>query len=98
MKTKPHLLKRLTPYMGEKKYLLATSLALSAISATLGLLPFVFLWLIAKELFASQPDLSNVGWYAGGTLGSALLAMLLYFLALLLHILLLFVQKSVCEK
>ncbi|MDP8078859.1 ABC transporter ATP-binding protein [Phocoenobacter skyensis] len=82
MKTKPHLLKRLTPYMGEKKYLLTTSLVLSATSATLSLLPFVFLWLIARELFASHPELSNVGWYAGGTLGSALLAMLLYFLAL----------------
>ncbi len=77
------ILTRFKPYMGTRKYLLTTSLALSALSSILGLLPFVFIWLIAKELFSNQPSFAYVQTYAWLTLASAFIAMALYFLALL---------------
>lgn len=82
MKKKPSLLKRLTPYMGEKKHLFPLALFLSALSAVLGLLPFIFLWLIAKTLFTENPESAQVNLYAWLTLASAFLSMLAYFFAL----------------
>ncbi|PID58361.1 ABC transporter ATP-binding protein [candidate division KSB3 bacterium] len=79
------LLKRLLPYMGNKKYLLPLALLLSAVSSVLGLLPFVFIWFISREFFtqAENMSLESVGYYAWMTLGTAFLAMLLYFFALI---------------
>ncbi len=45
-------LKRLQSYMGNRKVLLPIAMALSAISALAGILPFILIWLIIKELFA----------------------------------------------
>ncbi|WP_434352531.1 ABC transporter ATP-binding protein [Psychrobacter sp. HD31] len=81
---KPSLLKRLSPYMGDKKYLFTLSLFFSAISAILNLLPFVLIWWIVRDLFAT-PDavrINNISLYAWLTLAAALLAMFVYFLAL----------------
>ncbi|PIE45443.1 MAG: ABC transporter ATP-binding protein [Gammaproteobacteria bacterium] len=81
------IIKRLLPYMGQKRYLFFLSLILSAVSSILALLPFVFIWLMVKTLLAGTATLSNgftgVAWYAWLTLGSAFLAMLLYFCALM---------------
>ncbi|PIE97966.1 MAG: ABC transporter ATP-binding protein [Treponema sp.] len=84
-KKRQSTLKRLLPYMGNKKYLFSVSLVLSAISAVLGILPFVFLWFIAKELFVSSGAVSfdSVKFYAFMALGSAVLGTLVYFFALL---------------
>lgn len=79
---KSSLLSRLTPYMGDKKYLLTISLTLSAVSSLLGLLPFIFIWLIIKELLLPMPVLDNVTYYAWLALGSAIASLLLYFFAL----------------
>lgn len=82
---KQSLLKKLTPYAGKKRYLFSLSLILSALSSIVGLLPFVFLWLIAKELFTSANTITfeSIKFYAWMTLISAFVAMLLYFLALM---------------
>lgn len=79
------ILKKLMPYAGNKKYLFSLSLFLSALSSVLGLLPFVFLWLIAKELFTDTDAVTfqSVQYYAWLTLISAFVAMLVYFLALM---------------
>lgn len=79
------ILKKLMPYVGNKKYLFSLSLFLSALSSVLGLLPFVFLWLIAKELFTDTDAVTfqSVQYYAWLTLISAFVAMLVYFLALM---------------
>ncbi len=70
--------------MGDKKYLFPLSLILSAISAVLNLLPFVFIWMIARKIFASEAaGFADVGLYAWLTLASAFLAMLFYFFALM---------------
>ncbi|QLB12170.1 ATP-binding cassette subfamily B protein [Bisgaardia hudsonensis] len=79
---KESFFEKLTSYMGNKKSLLITSLLLSAISSILGLLPFIFLWLIIKELFKTQPVFDDVFVYAWSTLGTAILSMILYFLSL----------------
>lgn len=75
------ILKKLMPYAGNKKYLFPLSLLLSGASSILGLLPFVFLWLIAKELFTQTTTIrfSSVQFYAWMTLVSAFTGMLLYF-------------------
>lgn len=79
------ILKKLMPYAGNKKYLFPLSLFLSTLSSVLGLLPFVFLWLIAKELFtgADAVTFQSVQHYAWLTLISAFVAMLVYFFALM---------------
>ncbi|PID82072.1 MAG: ABC transporter ATP-binding protein, partial [Clostridiales bacterium] len=75
---KESILKKLTPYADNKKYLFSLSLILSAISAVLGLLPFVFIWLIAKEIFADTANITfqSVSFYAWMTLASAFASML----------------------
>ncbi len=82
---KQSILKKLTPYAENKKYLFSLSLFLSALSAVLGLLPFVFIWLIAKEIFADTANITfqSVSSYAWMTLASAFASMLVYFFALL---------------
>lgn len=79
------ILKKLMPYAGNKKYLFSLSLFLSALSSVLGLLPFVFLWLIAKELFTGTDTVTfqSVQHYAWLTLISAFVAMVVYFFALM---------------
>lgn len=82
---KPSVLKRLTPYMGKKKILFPIALTLSGLSAVLNLLPFVFIWLIVREIFKNPQNINvqSVSFYAWMTLGSALVSMLAYFLALM---------------
>ncbi len=79
------ILKQLTPYAENKKYLFSLSLILSALSAVLGLLPFVFIWLIAKEIFTDMANVTfqSVSFYAWMTLASAFAGMLVYFFALM---------------
>lgn len=52
-------LKKLQHYMGNRRILLPLSMLLSALSALAGLLPFILVWLIVRELLG-----------AGGTLVS----------------------------
>ncbi len=84
-KNKKSILKKIIPYAGNKKYLLIISLILSALSALLGLLPFVFIWLIAKEFFANMGNTTfqNVSFYAWMTLISAFASIVVYFFALM---------------
>ncbi len=84
-KKKPFILKQLLPYAGKKKALFAESLILSALSSVLGLLPFVFIWLIAKKLFVADVSLASgdIHFYAWMTLACALASMVIYFFALM---------------
>lgn len=78
-------LSRLQTYMGEKKALLPAAMILSAISSLMGILPFIFIWLIVKELLVSptgsQVLINTYAWWA---LGTAVGGVVLYFLALML--------------
>lgn len=86
MKEKKLGLKDLVPYMGKRKILLVFSMLFSAISGVLALVPFVYLWLIIKEVVVANGDFSlcvNIvknGWMC---FMFALLAMLIYFASLM---------------
>lgn len=77
----------LMEYAGRRRVLTYLSWVLSAVSALTALVPFVFVWLIVREVIqangnfaAVQGSLSVYGWWA---VGSALISMLVYFAALM---------------
>ena len=77
----------LMDYAGRRRVLTYLSWVLSAVSALTALVPFVFVWLIVREVIqadgnfaAVQGNLSVYGWWA---VGSALISMLVYFAALM---------------
>ena len=77
----------LMDYAGRRRVLTYLSWVLSAISALTSLVPFIFVWLIVREVIeangnfaAVQGSLSVYGWWA---VGSALISMLVYFAALM---------------
>lgn len=78
-------LKRLQHYMGRRKILLPISMLLSALSALAGLLPFILIWLIVRELLATGGTLvsGNVIVYAWWVAGLAVAGVILYFAALM---------------
>ena len=79
-------LKRLGAYMGERKYLLPCSVALSAVNGLLSLVPFVLLWLVVRTLLIAKGNLSNTPLidYALWAFVISVANVLLYFLALML--------------
>lgn len=78
-------LKKLQHYMGNRKALLPLSMVLSALSALAGMLPYILIWLIVKELFdtgsvtASGNTITYAWWAAGSAIGSVIF----YFAALM---------------
>jgi len=77
------MLKRFKPYMGDRAALLPISLVLSALSAVLSILPYVFVWLIVRSLLASTIDMAAVIKYAWLAFANAGIGILLYFLSLM---------------
>ncbi len=77
-------LKKLQNYAGNRKILMPISMVVSALSALAGMLPYVFIWLIVKELFAGDTtDQSKIATYAWWAAGSAIGSVILYFAALM---------------
>lgn len=78
-------LKKLQQYMGNRKALLPTSMALSALSALMGMLPYLLIWFIVKELLESggTPASGNIETYAWWAAGLAVGSVILYFAALM---------------
>lgn len=79
-------LKKLLAYAGSRKALIPLAMIVSVLSTLVSLLPFIFIWLIVKELFVSGGHLqadSNVIYYAWWTFGSAFAGVALYFTALM---------------
>lgn len=77
----------LMDYAGRRRVLTYLSWVLSAVSALTALVPFIFVWLIVREVIeangnfaAVQGSLSVYGWWA---VGSALISMFVYFAALM---------------
>ena len=73
-------------YSGNRKYFTYLALILSAISSILALIPFVYIWLIIKEVLAVAPNFSEAthiiqnGWMA---VLFAILSMIIYFSGLI---------------
>ncbi|PID73292.1 MAG: ABC transporter ATP-binding protein [Desulfobacterales bacterium] len=80
---KPHILRRFFPYMEEKKILIPLALVFSTLAALLSAAPFVFIWLIVRELLSSQGfSLEQIAPYAWGVGLCAVSGVVFYFLAL----------------
>ena len=83
---KPGSLSRILEYAGGHRRLTALGCALSAVSAVLGLAPYVCVWLVARAVLDGWPDLGGVsgldrwGWMAVWT---AVGSIVLYFAALM---------------
>lgn len=91
-------LKKLQIYMGRKKHYIPLSMIFSTLSTILSILPYIFIWLIAKEIILSHNDfehssINQYGWYA---VISAIISVLLYFLSLTLsHLAAFHVEKNI---
>ena len=78
-------LSKLQGYMGRRKALLPVAIVLSALGGLAGLAPFVFIWLIVRELLSggdigAQTQVTSYAWWAAGT---AVGGVVLYFGALM---------------
>lgn len=77
-------LRKLQHYMGKRKLLLPIAMLLSALSALAGILPFIFIWLIVRELLetggATNQNITVFAWWAAGTAAGGVV---LYFAALM---------------
>lgn len=79
-------LARLLEYAGNYKYLTILSWILSVVSAWIALVPFYYIWKIMQEILKVAPGYAhaeNIGTYGWRALGSALVSMLVYVVALL---------------
>lgn len=87
-------LKKLRNYAGKRKILMPLSMVLSALSALAGMMPYMFIWLIVRELFQSGVNAatqtafaadsgSNIATYAWWAAGSAIGSVVIYFAALM---------------
>ncbi len=80
---KKHILRRFFPYMGNKKNLIPLALDFSAFAAVLSTAPFVFIWLIIRELLTTQDfALQQIAPYAWGVGICAVSGVVCYFVAL----------------
>ena len=64
-------LKKLQNYMGKRKVLLPAAMLLSALSALAGMLPYILIWLIVRELLeygeiTSSGNVVTYAWWAAG--------------------------------
>nr|WP_129596285.1 ABC transporter ATP-binding protein [Anaerophilus nitritogenes] len=78
-------LSKLLRFAGHYRFLIVLACILSAISAVLSLLPFVFIWFVVRDIFTALPNITQAtstikyGWMA---VGSAVLSIILYFASL----------------
>ena len=73
-------------YAGNYKALTFLGLTLSGIAMVLGMLPYICVWLVARDLIAVAPDwakASEVGKYGWWAFGFAIAGIAVYFLALM---------------
>ena len=83
---KPNDLKVLLSYAGSYKGLTFLGLGLSAVAMVLGMLPYICIWLVARDLIAAAPNwtqaagIARYGWMA---FAFALAGIIVYFAALM---------------
>lgn len=85
MKKEP-VLNTLLSYAGNRKVLTYASMLLSSLSALLALMPFIYIWLILREVLQVAPDFSsacNVPHYGWMAVLFAAVSIIVYFAALM---------------
>ena len=86
MEKKENLLKTLLAYAGKKRILTYLSMVIAGISQLMALVPFIYIWLILRDVLAAAPDYSaatNVSHYGWMALAYAVGSILLYCAALM---------------
>lgn len=76
------LLAQLLRYMGPRRAFYPLALAFSFLGNLVGMLPFIFLWLVARSLLAEGPENPEILTYAWWAFGTAVAGLLLYFTGL----------------
>lgn len=87
--------------MGKRKVLLPAAMLLSALSALAGMLPYILIWLIVRELLEHGEITSsgNVVTYAWWAAGMAVASIVLYFAALMSsHLAAFRVESNLCKE
>ena len=85
-KKKKDTLRQLLAYAGNYKGLTFLGMALSAVAMVLGMLPYICIWLVARDLIRVAPDwtsASGIGGYGWMAFGSAVAGIVVYFAALM---------------
>ena len=77
-------LNRLGHYMGSKRPLVYLGLVCSGLAHVVALAPFIFIWLILRELLSSDIDSIAINRWAWWAVGTGILYILLYWMALML--------------
>ncbi|MDC7244410.1 MAG: ABC transporter ATP-binding protein [Sphaerochaetaceae bacterium] len=82
---KESILRSLQKYMGTRKPLLPLALTLSAVSAVLGMIPYILIWKILQDLLSHSGiiDRTNAVIYAWWATGIAIVSVIFYFFALM---------------
>lgn len=79
-------LSRLIKYAGNKKWLLFTGLGLSAVAMVMGMMPYICIWLVVRDLIGVAPEWTkaeNIAQYGWIAFAFALGGILIYFAALM---------------
>lgn len=87
--------------MGKRKVLLPAAMLLSALSALAGMLPYILIWLIVRELleYGEITSSGNVVTYAWWAAGMAVASIVLYFAALMSsHLAAFRVESNLCKE
>ncbi len=75
-------LSRLMDYAGNRKYLTYLSWVLSAVSALIALVPFIYIWLIIKEVLDVMPNFEN----ATGLIYNGMMAVVFAVIAIFVYL------------
>lgn len=91
---------KLQRFMLGRKYLLPSSILLSGISNLLGIMPYVYMWLIMRALLSESASFAeeNISTYAIMALTTAVLSVLVYFASLAISHLVAFKVESGIRK
>lgn len=82
----PNPIVQLIGFAGKRKWLLYLGIALSAASQLVGFIPYICIWLVARDLIAVAPDwtqAANIAGYGWAAVIAAVASIALYFIALM---------------
>ena len=81
-KKKNDTMQKLFVYAGKYRYLMILSWVLAFVSGIVALMPFYCIWKMIREVLQSTGNLQNITQYGWQAVGMAILAMVIYILAL----------------
>lgn len=94
------LFKKIDLYIGNKKALIPMAIILSAVSALLNIMPFLYIWKISKEIFLGVDNMSteNIRHYSLMVVIYALAGIIVYFIGIIVSHMAAFEVESNLKK